>query len=98
MSGNPSSSVDEPDVQSVDTEVVMFLFNVDEKTAKEIINWCVSKTELRMHKWVDNYRRLQKNKVDEILRYIHNAKRGHKSGLDNAEKLLLEMCIEQCSL
>jgi len=95
--GHEETRIEEPEM----VKQVKSLFQVDDKTARKIIDYAVVYSMERMHKWINNYRKNQKNRADDILRLTRQLKKGDKTGRDKRrvineiEKILLEMCVEQ---
>jgi predicted RecB family nuclease len=94
MSGQVGNIGDENVPTPEQVKAVMTMFDVDEKFAKAIMNYAKQYATERMAKWVYNYRKLQKNKADEIYRLLRVLKQGHKNVIDEIEKRILELCIQ----
>ena len=75
---------------------VMRKYNVDEKTARLIINDRVVYALERMKKWTFNMKKRQKEKADYIYRLFKSVKKGRfdKLTIDEIEKKILELCVE----
>jgi len=73
------------------------LFQVDEKTARKIIDFATVTAMERMKKWINNYRRHQKDRAEDIYRLTKLLKKSgcDKKYVDDIEKIVLEMCVEQ---
>lgn len=95
--GYEQKEVAEPEM----VKQVRTLFAVDEKTARKIIDYAVVYSMERMKKWINNYRKNQKNRADDIYKLTKQLKKGDKSGrgkrriINEIEKIILEMCVEQ---
>ena len=103
MSGNVAEPVNEAEF----TKQVKEKFNVDEKTANQIIAFGVCMSLDKMKKWIKSNRKLQKQKAEEMYTLTKKIKMADLTMLgmpryckviydavDKLEKIVLEMCIE----
>lgn len=107
MSGNVDSVHLDEIAEAELTKQVMEKFNVDRKTATQIIAFAVCMALDKMKKWTTNMRKRQKGKAEDIYTLIKAIKKADLTvmGLpryckviydltNDIEKKILEMCIE----
>jgi hypothetical protein len=75
---------------------VMKEFKVDEKTAEKIITFANSFALQKMDKWINNYRKKQKDAAEYIYQLTKRLKKElgiNNSVIDEIEKKVLEMVV-----
>jgi hypothetical protein len=94
MSGSMADLGEELIPMSEQIKVIMAIFGVSEKGATSIAHYAKEYATERMKKWVNNYRKLQKAKADEIYRLLRLVKKGNKNVINDLEKKILELCVQ----
>jgi 2-oxoglutarate dehydrogenase complex dehydrogenase (E1) component-like enzyme len=88
---------DEPSVTSEFIYQVMRELKVDEDLAKKIIVFANNYALEKMKKWINNYRKRQKDKAEEIYMLTKKLKKLEKYDsllINEIEKKILELCVD----
>lgn len=84
-----------------EVKALMIEYGVDEKLAHKILQDKVTFAMQRMDKWINNARRLQKERAEVIYHLLKRLKKdgvkGNQTIIAEIEKHILEICVDGCN-